>query len=166
MENFDWTRFTLQIPIAAEIEQVFQCWTSSSGLLRWFLRQADFFSSEGYSKTPDEDVKPTDRYSWRWHGYSDEVTEEGEIQLLSYPRKLQFRFGNAGTCLLELEQMPEFCLLTFTQFAIPTGEKARLDWHMGCKMGWTFYLTNLKSILEGGIDLRYKGTELSGLINA
>jgi hypothetical protein len=33
--------------------------------------------------------------------------------------------------------------------ALPT-----LELYEACRRGWTFCLTNLKSILEGGIDLR------------
>jgi len=166
MDNFDWTRFELQIPIRVSPEAIFSCWNSSKGLLRWFLRKADFYSQDGRERKAEEVLETGDRYVWRWFGYSDEVTEEGEIQVLEYPKSLQFRFGNAGNCLLELEEKADFTLVHFTQFSIPAGEQARVNWHMGCKMGWTFYLTNLKSILEGGVDLRYKGTELSNLVNA
>ena len=31
--------------------------------------------------------------------------------------------------------------------------------------GWTFYLTNLKSVIEGGADLRETQTDLAGLVN-
>jgi hypothetical protein len=37
---------------------------------------------------------------------------------------------------------------------------------VGCGEGWTFYLTNLKSILEGGVDLRNKEMKLKNVINS
>ena len=37
---------------------------------------------------------------------------------------------------------------------IPTGPKARIESHLGCRTGWTFFLVNLKSVAEGGPDLR------------
>jgi len=49
---------------------------------------------------------------------------------------------------------------------IPTDEKAKVSWHLGCATGWTFYLTNLKSILEGGLDLRNKDELLTNVVNA
>lgn len=36
---------------------------------------------------------------------------------------------------------------------------------LGCSNGWTFYLTNLKSVYEGGLDLRNKDEKLSAMIN-
>ena len=43
-------------------------------------------------------------------------------------------------------------------------EKLRL--YIGCGEGWTFYLANLKSMLEGGIDLRNKNDKIKGVINS
>jgi hypothetical protein len=40
------------------------------------------------------------------------------------------------------------------------------NYHVGCKAGWTFYLANLKSILEGGIDMRNKKTRLKEMLNS
>jgi hypothetical protein len=35
-----------------------------------------------------------------------------------------------------------------------------------CGKGWTFYMTNLKSILEGGIDLSNKNMSMQNVINS
>lgn len=35
-----------------------------------------------------------------------------------------------------------------------------------CRKGWTFYMTNLKSILENGPDLRNKNIHIREVINA
>jgi hypothetical protein len=40
------------------------------------------------------------------------------------------------------------------------------NYHLGCKTGWTFYLANLKSLMEGGIDLRNKNEKIQRVINA
>jgi hypothetical protein len=37
---------------------------------------------------------------------------------------------------------------------------------MGCLGGWTFYLANLKSYLEGGVDLRNKNLALNNMVNS
>jgi hypothetical protein len=52
------------------------------------------------------------------------------------------------------------------QDEIPVNETAMHNWHLGCKTGWTFYLANLKSIYEGGIDLRNKNINLHEVINS
>ncbi|MGB7068667.1 MAG: hypothetical protein WBD22_04175 [Pyrinomonadaceae bacterium] len=45
-------------------------------------------------------------------------------------------------------------------------EEEKVYCFIECGLGWTFYLTNLKSFLEGGIDLRNKNDNLHGVINA
>jgi hypothetical protein len=37
---------------------------------------------------------------------------------------------------------------------------------VGCQLGWTFYLTNMKSIAEGGIDLRNRDIDFKNVVNA
>ena len=45
-------------------------------------------------------------------------------------------------------------------------ETEQQHFYIECGKGWTFYMTNLKSILEGGLDLRNKNINLKQVINA
>jgi len=45
-------------------------------------------------------------------------------------------------------------------------ESEQRYFYIGCGKGWTFYMANLKSILEGGIDLRNKNAAIQNVINA
>jgi len=56
-------------------------------------------------------------------------------------------------------------IVELTQSEIPLDEQMRMSHYVGCTRGWTFYLANLKSIIEGGIDLRNKNIELVDVIN-
>jgi hypothetical protein len=56
-------------------------------------------------------------------------------------------------------------IVVLTQEIIPVDEDSMKNFFVGCGEGWTFYLTNLKSIIEGGIDLRNKDTEIKKVIN-
>ncbi len=29
-----------------------------------------------------------------------------------------------------------------------------MNWHMGCNLGWSFFMTNRKALLEHGVDFR------------
>ena len=55
--------------------------------------------------------------------------------------------------------------MEFTQSEIPIDDNSKENIRLGCAFGWTFYLLNLKSVLEGGLDLRNKDSELNGVIN-
>ena len=49
---------------------------------------------------------------------------------------------------------------------LPTDDETMLKHYVGDSKGWIFYLTNLKSVLEGGLDLRNKKNELTDVITS
>jgi hypothetical protein len=55
-------------------------------------------------------------------------------------------------------------IVELLQENIPSDEAGRHMWHVGCKTGWTFYLANMKSLFEGGIDLRNRNVKLQHVI--
>jgi hypothetical protein len=57
-------------------------------------------------------------------------------------------------------------IIQLTQENIPTDEESKINFYLGCQTGWTFYLTNLKSIFEGGKDLRNKNEGLTNMLNS
>ena len=56
-------------------------------------------------------------------------------------------------------------LVELTQVEIPLDKESKRNIRLGCAFGWTFYLLNLKSVIEGGLDLRNKDMELIGVVN-
>jgi hypothetical protein len=44
---------------------------------------------------------------------------------------------------------------------IPQESDPEKNLYVQCQLGWTFYLANLKAVMEGGKDLRNKRVELS-----
>jgi hypothetical protein len=48
---------------------------------------------------------------------------------------------------------------------IPQDDYSRQHIRLGCSNGWAFYLHNLKSVYEGGLDLRNKDPKLGVMIN-
>ena len=53
----------------------------------------------------------------------------------------------------------------FTQKDIPTDDESKQGIRLGCHSGWSFYLVNLKSVYEGGLDLRNKDDALGVMVN-
>ncbi len=49
---------------------------------------------------------------------------------------------------------------------IPANENPETFLYIQCQTGWTFYMTNLKSVYEHGIDLRNKNQDLKNVITA
>lgn len=163
---FDWSRFTVRINIKAPAEKLYWCWATKEGIEYWFLRKSDYKKQDASLYKAAEFVQAGDSYSWWWFGYPDEVVEHGEILECNGKDLFSFRFGNAGICTVKIYEEQGETLVELMQEDITTDEKGKQNWHVGCKTGWTFYLANLKSLLEGGIDLRNKNEHLQEVITA
>ena len=166
MADFDWDRFTVRINVKAPAEKLYWCWATREGIEYWFLRMSDYKKSDGTPRSNDEYVQKGDTYSWRWHGWSDEVTEYGKILDCNGKDYFKFSFGKAGNCAVTIKKENGVNIVELVQDEIPDDEQGRHYWHLGCKAGWTFYFANLKSLLEGGIDLRNRDEGLKNVINS
>lgn len=164
MENFNWTEFTRKIPISASIETLYNAWTIPSEIERWFLKEATFSTKDGTNRAKSSAIQKGDAYQWKWFQWDG--VEIGTIVSVNGIDSLQFTF--AGDCLVEisLEKYEDVTLVTLTQKNIPTTDKAKVDIRLGCDSGWSFYLVNLKSVFEGGLDLRNKNTNIPAMVNS
>lgn len=166
MGNFDWSRFAVRVNIKVPAEKLYWCWATRAGIEYWFLRRSDYKTPAGTSRANEEPVEKGDSYQWFWHGYSDDVSEKGEILDCNGKDYFQFRFGNAGVCTVKIYEEEGEIIVELVQDNIPTDEKGKQNWHIGCKTGWTFYLANMKSLLEGGIDLRNRNEKIQNVLTA
>jgi hypothetical protein len=55
-------------------------------------------------------------------------------------------------------------IVELTQKDIPTDDASKQNIRLGCHTGWSFFLVNLKSVYEGGLDLRNKDSNFKGMI--
>jgi len=166
MQKKDWSQFMLRIPVNASIQEIYDRWTSPGGLESFFLRQALFTTAEGTEKSGGQKIAPGDTYQWRWFGFPDDVTETGIVLAANGKDFLQFTFGKAGTVSVSARTMEGATIIELRQEDIPTDEDAKFNYHIGCQGGWLFYLVNLKSLMEGGIDLRNRDEKLTEVINS
>lgn len=163
--NFDWSKFTLRVNINTDPQRIYALLSSKSGLEFWFLRRADIYNINGELKSEDK-IETGDHYQWYWFGYDDEINEKGSFEHMKENTGLQFSFGLAGTVNINIQQQSGYSMLELTQSNIPVTDEGKRDYHLGCSKGWLFYLTNLKSLLEGGLDLRNKDENIKGVITA
>lgn len=166
MGNYDWSRFVTRININAPIEKLYWCWATRQGMEYWFLRLSEYKKPDGNVRAGSEPVQPGDTYTWRWHGWSDETTEHGSILDCNGKDIFKFSFGKAGDCTVTLKNELGQNIVELVQSDIPITDEGMHYWHLGCKTGWTFYLANLKSLLEGGGDLRNRDEKLQNVINS
>ena len=166
MSGYDWSRFELRIPVRAAVDTIYRALATTEGIESWFLRKAVYFDENHNQRNPSEFIQKGDRYTWLWHGYNDETVEHNDILEANGFDTISFVF--AGHCIVTITigTLGNETIVQLTQENIPTGEDGKADIHIGCMEGWTFYMANLKSILEGGIDLRNRSLNVGKVINS
>jgi hypothetical protein len=165
MDKLDWTRFVVRINVNAPLPLLYRAWSSRKGIESWFLRLSEYRRPDGSLLSPEDEVQAGDTYRWLWHGWPDEVDEKGTISVANGIDAISFSFGKAGDCAVTILPYQKECIVQLVQENIPDDEQGRQTWHLGCKTGWTFYLANLKSVFEGGIDLRNRDVALQDMLN-
>ena len=164
MKDFDWTSFSRKISIKADMSNLYDAWTVPSELEKWFLSKALYTRPDGSIVGPHEHIQPEDKYAWSWHTW--DIVEEGKVIETNGKDKIVFSFAEECTVEIKLETSHEEVLVILTQLDIPTDDKSKKHVRLGCYEGWSFYMVNLKSIYEGGIDLRNMHDALKGVINS
>ncbi|MBL4703557.1 MAG: SRPBCC domain-containing protein [Flavobacteriales bacterium] len=164
MENFNWISFTKKIAIKAKLSDLYDAWTVPSKIEGWFLSKANFQSESGDQLEQDLNVTKGSSYEWFWYLYDG--VGKGKITKTNGVDFLQFTF--AGDCLVDVQltQVNENVVVQLTQSNIPIDNESKRGIRLGCDSGWSFFLVNLKSVYEGGLDLRNKDPQLKGMLNS
>jgi uncharacterized protein YndB with AHSA1/START domain len=126
--------------------QVFSALTEPRQLAKWFVEKAVVTPKKGASF----------RLTWRG-GY----TMKGRINAIAPPKTLDLkwidRFEGGKTFETEaqfaLTKKGKGTLLSLTHRGFKSGKKW-VTLYGGIQSGWAYYLTNLRSVLEHGVDLR------------
>jgi uncharacterized protein YndB with AHSA1/START domain len=166
MKDYNWSTFTTRIPVTASVEKLYWCLVTKAGMEYWFLRLSEYKKQDGSLRAADEPVQKNDTYKWLWHGWDDDTVEHGTILDCNGKDFFKFSFGKAGNCTVTIKEENGTTIVELIQDEIPADETGMHKWHLGCKTGWTFYLSNLKSLLEGGIDLRNRNEHLKNVVNS
>jgi uncharacterized protein YndB with AHSA1/START domain len=163
MENFDWTQFTKRIAIKAPMQVIYNAWAQSAELEKWFLKTARFKNEYGAYVDVNSSAQTGMSYEWDWYLY--DVTEYGKVLFAN--GKDHFRFSFAGECIVDVNLSEQFghTIVELTQTNIPTDDQSKHNIRLGCSSGWSFYFVNLKSVYEGGLDLRSKDERLKPMVN-
>ena len=162
----NWKQFTRRISINAPAKAIYDAWTTQQGLESWFLRLASFRNTEGAARGRLSRIEKGDHYTWQWYGYEDSVTEERGILEVNGWDKLQFSFSGGCIVTVTVKQDAGETICELVQDMPMEDTAKRQGFYEDCGNGWTFYLANLKSILEGGVDLRNRNTMLRNVVNS
>jgi uncharacterized protein YndB with AHSA1/START domain len=162
MENFNWAEFTKRIAIKSDMQTLYDAWTKTAELEKWFLAKAIFKSDIEKVISPNNNAPVNSFYEWNW--FAQNYHEEGKLTQANGKDFLEFTFANSLVSV-QIVQKSDHVFVELKQYDIPTDEESKKNIRIGCSEGWSHYLLNLKSIYEGGIDLRNKDTEIVGVVN-
>jgi uncharacterized protein YndB with AHSA1/START domain len=131
--------------IGAPPTKVFRALTDPGWLTRWFLVGARIKPEAGT------------RYSFRWRGgyaHTADVVEAvpNRRLTLSWPNRVG-RVTKITRVTFGLSRKGHGTLLRLRHVGYPTA-RAWLPTYGATESGWAYFLTNLKSVLEHGYDLR------------
>ena len=160
----DWSKFTRRITVNSPRRSIYEAWAVPSQIERWFLRSAEYVAFDGKTRGRDEAVETGDAYFWRWHGYLDDVSESGRVVEANGKDRFVFTFTSNCIVTVDIREENGETVVELTQSNIPEDKDRGI--YIDCGYGWAFYLGNLKSVLEGGVDLRNKNTDIKNVINS
>jgi uncharacterized protein YndB with AHSA1/START domain len=157
--GFDWTRFERWIFIDAPPETVFRAWAVPREIIRWYIAKASYVAADGTPRPESEVVASGDEYQWEWH---QDLRSKGTVLEVEENERLVFTFGDkepgSGQKIIVTVTVSAVedgtTLLRLVQENMADTPEAHVRWHMQCNLGWSFFMTNLKGLLEYGIDLR------------
>ena len=161
MTDNKWTSFKVVGDYNTDIRSLYEAWATTAGIEKWFLRKANFYTVPRRTRRPEEFIIKEDTYDWYWHGYNDDNVEKGQILEANGTDNIKFTFAGGSVVNVDIYSRNGVSIVELVQDKIPEESDPSKSLLVLCQVGWTFYLANLKSVIEGGIDLRNKKLELS-----
>jgi len=148
--QYDWSRFSIVFYFDQPVDVVFAKWATSEGLASFFVKEAMFASEGGNQRAPTEMAQAGDIYTWRWR---HDAGLEGRVLAVEPDRVIEFTFGDmrVGITFTEVDGQTELHLV---QTGIADSDHGRVMSHLNCRSCWIYFITNLKSVLDQGFDLR------------
>jgi uncharacterized protein YndB with AHSA1/START domain len=165
LENYQWTSFKVQEYFKTTKEEVFQKWTSSNQIIQWFLKEAIFFTSNKEERSHNEKIEKGDNYIWKFHSG---IEMSGKILDIVENSLLKFTFGkkmpdsdeNVVVTVAFHDDADNFSRIEIFQENIADNEYGYVTYNLSCILGWSYFLTNLRSVFESGCDLREQNQQL------
>ena len=154
MKEYNWKEFIKRVVVKAPPKAIYDAWTTQQGLESWFLRLAEYKKKDGSARVKNDHIQAGDSYKWLWYGYDDNVVENNQVLSANGWDELSFGFSGGCIVTVKIKQEKGETICELKQQMPMDNMKEQQYYFIECGGGWTFYLTNLKSILEGGVDLR------------
>jgi len=160
MADNKWSSFKIAGDFNTDIRSLYEAWATTEGIEKWFLRKANFYTIPRRTREPQEFILTEDTYEWYWYGWDDDAMEKGQVLEANGTDTIKFTFSGGSVVTVYIHSRNGVSMVDLTQENIPWEPDLSKSLYVQCQLGWTFYLANLKSVIEGGVDLRNKRLDL------
>ena len=151
MDPEEWKQFVQIIYVEAPMGTVYASLTTAKGMAGWASMEAALTAADGTEVAPGEPAVQGTKFQLIWHtGHG----EKGEFLEANGSDRLRYTFGEGIEVTFTLEEVDDGSVKVKLVQTQDRSDEENLKILLGFKEGWGFYLTNLKSVLEGGLDLR------------
>jgi uncharacterized protein YndB with AHSA1/START domain len=161
----NWSEFKLRINTTASVEKTFKAVATPGGLESWFLREAGV-TAAGKQRPKGDMIQKGDEYHFQWHGHPDTMRHSGKFLSTDGKSVISFTFSQDLPVTISIYRECEETIVELAETFDATVEEVARNHYLGNMKGWIFYLINLKSILEGGLDMRNRKVELKNVLTA
>lgn len=150
MDHYDWSQFHVRMYYLASLEEVFRYFSTAAGLESFFIYQAEHTTPDGRPRRADEPVQTGDSYHWT---YVHDFAHGGIYELVDPGRLIRFTFGPMMVDI-HFRDVGEAVEVDLHQTNCATADPERAWQHVNCRSCWIYFMTNLRSVMAGGPDVR------------
>jgi uncharacterized protein YndB with AHSA1/START domain len=161
-KNFNNDSFFHSIYLNASLSNVYKIVATSSGLEKWFMGNAEYTDNLGKTRPAAVTAEKGDVFSWHW--LEKDLSINGKVLESVNNEKFSFTFGPLFEVTITVKENDSRTQLTLSQNYSEGTEKNDFA-YINCCTCWVFFLTNLKSVLEHGHDLRETLVDDESLVN-
>lgn len=160
--NFNMEKFHHSIYLDTPVKDVYDLFGKAEGLTKWFIGETVYTSSSEKIREAGEYIETGDIYTWHW--LAKDLSLSGKVIDIIDGKTIKFTFGSTYNVTMEVKEDSGRSLFTLKQEY--SSGKGRNDFaHINCCVCWAFFITNMKSVLEYGNDLREISIDNEELIN-
>jgi hypothetical protein len=160
--NFNFSEFHHSIYLRSHLSEVYYYIASADGICKWFLGKAEYTDTDGNTLNAADTARKGDAFLWHW--LAKDLSINGCVLEAKNDELFSFTFGQAFEISIAVKVHEGRTLLTLHQKYADGAAKNDFA-HINCCTCWAFFLTNLKSVLEHGIDLRETLIDNESLVN-
>lgn len=161
-ENFNREKFTHAIMLKAPVEIVYEYISTGVGISKWFIGNADYYYGDKSIRLGNDDAQKGDSFLWKW--LNKDLELKGIVTNALKDKEFGFTFGPSFLVIINLSEEKDRTKVTLTQRYQESAIENEFGF-INCCVCWVFFLTNLKSVIEHGKDLRETEADIEMLVN-